>query len=140
MPHPATLRDHDAASPRDDLPRLLLRTEGAAALVAALTAYRMTGGHWPLLAALALVPDLSIAGYFGGSKTGALLYNLCHTYLMPALLAGIGLVTQNNLCVHMALIWCAHIGLDRMLGFGLKYQSGFGATHLGALSRPLSAH
>ena len=30
-----------------------------------------------------------------------------------------------------ALIWIAHIGLDRALGYGLKYATGFGDTHLG---------
>jgi hypothetical protein len=33
----------------------------------------------------------------------------------------------------MALIWLAHIGMDRMLGYGLKYSGGFKDTHLGRL-------
>jgi hypothetical protein len=33
-----------------------------------------------------------------------------------------------------ALIWCAHIGFDRTLGYGLKYAEGFGYTHLGRLN------
>jgi hypothetical protein len=28
------------------------------------------------------------------------------------------------------LIWIVHIGMDRMLGFGLKYPTGFKETHL----------
>ena len=30
----------------------------------------------------------------------------------------------------VALIWTAHIGFDRMLGYGLKDVSGFKKTHL----------
>jgi hypothetical protein len=26
------------------------------------------------------------------------------------------------------MIWLAHIGFDRALGYGLKYSSGFGVT------------
>jgi hypothetical protein len=33
----------------------------------------------------------------------------------------------------LALIWLAHIGIDRALGYGLKYASGFGFTHLGRI-------
>jgi hypothetical protein len=29
------------------------------------------------------------------------------------------------------LIDLAHVGFDRMLGYGLKYGTGFGDTHLG---------
>lgn len=34
-----------------------------------------------------------------------------------------------------ATIWCAHIGFDRALGYGLKYAEGFGFTHLGRIGR-----
>jgi hypothetical protein len=35
----------------------------------------------------------------------------------------------------LALIWANHIGVDRLLGFGLKYGDGFGFTHLGRVGR-----
>ena len=31
----------------------------------------------------------------------------------------------------IALIWAAHIGVDRVLGYGLKYPTAFRDTHLG---------
>ena len=34
-----------------------------------------------------------------------------------------------------ALIWINHIGVDRLLGYGLKYSDGFGWTHLGRLGK-----
>jgi hypothetical protein len=35
--------------------------------------------------------------------------------------------------VPIALIWANHIGIDRMLGYGLKYAEGFRFTHLGRI-------
>jgi hypothetical protein len=29
----------------------------------------------------------------------------------------------------------AHIGIDRALGYGLKYSAGFGFTHLGRIGK-----
>jgi len=39
----------------------------------------------------------------------------------------------NAAMLPIALIWFAHIGIDRALGYGLKYTSGFKDTHLGRL-------
>jgi hypothetical protein len=35
----------------------------------------------------------------------------------------------------IALIWANHIGVDRLMGYGLKYSDGFGWTHLGRLGK-----
>ena len=34
--------------------------------------------------------------------------------------------------VWVALVWAAHIGVDRAVGYGLKYPTGFKHTHLSA--------
>ena len=44
--------------------------------------------------------------------------------------ADLGLLAGQSLAVWLALIWCAHIGMDRLLGFGLKYPDAFKHTHL----------
>lgn len=112
--------------------RLLLRLEGGAMLVAAIAAYDLLGGGWRMFLLLLLVPDLSIAGYLLGRRTGAFAYNAMHSYLGPALLAGLAwLLNASPQPFLVVAIWIAHIGLDRLLGFGLKYQSGFKFTHLG---------
>ena len=110
----------------------LLRAEGAAALAGAVWAYGQTGQGWWLFAVLLLVPDLSMLGYLNGARTGAVTYNLAHAYLAPVFLLVAGWAAVLPLAVGIALIWVAHIGLDRALGFGLKYARGFKATHLGA--------
>jgi hypothetical protein len=112
------------------LVRGLLRAEGALVLALAILAYRHLGGSWTLFAALFLAPDLTMAGYLFGPRRGALIYNLGHTYVAPALLGAAGFALALP-TLELALIWAAHIGADRLLGFGLKYPAGFAATHLG---------
>jgi hypothetical protein len=113
-------------------PRTLLRLEGAAALVAASVAYAGSGGRWSVFALLFLLPDLSMLGYLASRRVGAAAYNAAHSYVGPALLAGLGLASStHDLCL-IACIWAAHVGFDRLLGYGLKYGTSFGDTHLGS--------
>ena len=112
-------------------PRTLLRLEGAAALVGATLAYAASSGRWSVFALLFLLPDLSMLGYLAGPRAGAACYNAAHGYLGPALLAAFGATLGAHGFVSLACIWAAHIGLDRALGYGLKYGAGFGETHLG---------
>lgn len=116
---------------------VLLRVENLALAISAVLAFRALGGGWGLFAVLFLLPDLAMLGYLAGSSTGARCYNLAHTYIVPALLAAVAIVsmTDHAVWLEVALIWCAHIGVDRALGFGLKYSSGFSDTHLGRLRR-----
>jgi len=114
-------------------PNALLRFEGAAALAAAAGAYAWRGDGWAMFAILFLVPDVAMLGYFAGRGAGAALYNAGHTYLAPFALAIAGLGLSQPVAVPLALIWIAHIGFDRMLGYGLKYGDGFGHSHLGLL-------
>jgi hypothetical protein len=111
-------------------PGVLLRIEGAALLLAALLLYGWTGGSWLLFVFLILAPDLSMLGYLAGNSVGAAVYNLFHTYPLPAALSLYGLLGANPLALSLGLIWLAHIGADRMLGFGLKYATRFKDTHL----------
>lgn len=114
-------------------PRVLLRLEGAVVLAAAVAAYATLGGGWLLFALTFLAPDLAFVGYLAGPRVGAMAYNATHSYLGPALLAAIGFALSAPLCFALALIWAGHVGFDRMLGYGLKYGSAFGFTHLGRL-------
>jgi len=112
-------------------PTALLRLEGAAALALAAGLYGTHGGGWMLFAVLLLAPDLSALGYLAGPAAGAAWYNAAHTYLVPAAMGAVGLGTGHAQLSLLALIWAAHIGLDRLLGYGLKYPDGFKRTHLG---------
>lgn len=112
-----------------------LRAEGLAVLLLSLALFAEHGQGWALFAALLLAPDLAMLGYLGGPRIGARAYNLAHTYTAPLLLAAAAVVVPQPLLASLALIWCAHIGLDRALGYGLKLPGGFRDTHLGRIGR-----
>jgi hypothetical protein len=111
---------------------MLLRLEGLAAAALSAMLYARSGASWWLFLALWLVPDLSMLGYLVDSCWGARIYNAIHSYLTPATLAAAGLLLRSAAAAPIALIWMNHIGVDRLLGFGLKYPAGFGWTHLGS--------
>jgi hypothetical protein len=113
------------------VPRILLRLEGGVVLAVATFAYAWVGGGWAMFAVLFLVPDVFMLGYLRGPATGAAVYNAGHTYIAPTALAAYGLFQAQPLALEIALIWIAHIGFDRLLGFGLKYRTAFGHSHLG---------
>jgi uncharacterized protein DUF4260 len=112
-------------------PGLILRLEAAAVFAGAVLAYDARGGSWVTFAILFLAPDLSMLGYLAGRRIGAAAYNLGHSYLGSMALGAAGLALHRVGFEWTALIWVAHVGFDRMLGFGLKYPEAFGATHLG---------
>ena len=118
--------------------KAILRLEGLAIFAAALTAYVHLGAPWPLLVVLFLAPDLAMAIYLAGPRLGAAAYNLAHTTVAPLALGAAGLALGAPLAQDLALIWLAHIGFDRALGYGLKYSTGFGDSHLGRLGRAAS--
>jgi hypothetical protein len=84
---------------------------------------------------LILAPDLFMLGYLGGPRLGATLYNLGHTWLLPGILAVVGIIGGASFALDVALIWFGHIGVDRLLGYGLKLPTGFQDTHLGRIGR-----
>jgi hypothetical protein len=113
------------------LPGRLLRVEGLALFAGALVVYFDQGFGWWALVILFLAPDISFAGYLAGPGIGARIYNTLHTTVGPAALAVVGILSETDWCVQLALIWLAHIGFDRLLGYGLKYPTAFKDTHLG---------
>jgi hypothetical protein len=114
----------------DRLPRALLHAEGVAVAAAAIALYFHADYPWWLLVALALAPDLSMVGYLAGSRIGAAAYDVAHTYVLPVGLAAIGLIVDAETAIQLGLIWLTHIGVDRAMGYGLKYPTGFKDTHL----------
>lgn len=114
-------------------PRTMLRVEGATLLVAGAMLYWAAGGSWWLFALLLLAPDVSMLGYLVGPGIGAVVYNVFHAYPLPVFLAVFGLLGGVPLFLSVALVWLVHIGLDRLLGYGLKYPDGFKNTHLGRM-------
>jgi Domain of unknown function (DUF4260) len=112
------------------LPRRLLKIEGLAVACGALALYVHFDYGWVLLIALVLAPDLAMLGYLAGPRVGSLAYDLAHTELWPIALAVVGVLAGSRVPVEVALVWLVHIGVDRLLGYGLKYPTAFKDTHL----------
>jgi hypothetical protein len=112
------------------LPRLLLHAEGAGVAVAAIALYFHADYPWWLLVLLVLAPDLSLGGYLVGRLVGSAAYNAAHTYVAPVALGAVGMIAGPDVAVQLALIWITHMGIDRAIGYGLKYPTSFKETHL----------
>lgn len=116
--------------------RHLLRLEGLCVLLASLLAYdSFATSGWGLFALCFLVPDLSLLGYAAGPRLGAVLYNCAHSYVGAVVCLAAGVFFGIPGLLSAGLIWTAHIGFDRALGYGLKYGQGFRLTHLGLIGR-----
>lgn len=113
-------------------PDILLRLEGLTALILGCVAYQaMYPGHWGRFALLFLVPDVSLLSYMrSAGRNSAAFYNLVHSYVLPLVLGLLAWKQGSPLAGQMALIWLAHIGFDRCLGFGLKFPGEFRITHI----------
>ena len=115
---------------------LLRKAEQAAIMIAMAAIYVLaTDAPWWLFALLFFAPDLSFAAYLAGPAIGAIAYNAVHSYALPSLLALLWLAGGPVWLAWVGLIVAAHIGFDRMLGYGLKRASGFRDTHLGRIGR-----
>jgi hypothetical protein len=97
--------------------RTLLRLEGLALLIGMTLLYYIWDGSWWVYVLLFFV------------------YNAAHSYLGPMAMMTGGFATASPLVLSIAMIWLAHIGFDRALGYGLKYEAGFGFTHLGRIGK-----
>ena len=112
------------------MPRRLLQAEGGILFAAALALYFDADYGVLALILLALAPDVAFVGFLAGPRVGAISYDVLHFEGMPVLLGTIGVLTEEPVAIQVALIWLAHIGVDRLLGYGLRYPADPAATHL----------
>ena len=117
------------------IPRLWLRLEGVAALVAGTAIYLAQGGPLLLLVPLLLVVDVSMVGYIRGPRPGAAVYNLAHNWAVGLAVLGAGVALAATPLVLAGAILIGHVGVDRIAGYGLKYPTAFRDTHLGRIGR-----
>lgn len=114
---------------------VLQRFEGVAIAIGAMYLYHRWGGSWLLFLPIWLAIDLSMIGYLAGPRVGAYVYNAGHTLIMPIVLLAIGSATDSAPLQLLSMIWFAHVGIDRALGYGLKYTDNFQHTHLGMIGK-----
>lgn len=114
-------------------PHSARRTEGLAVGLAGLATLWWLDASLLLVVVLALAPDLSMLGYLGGPRMGAVTYNLAHVYVGPVGLVGAGILLSIDLVTIGGIIWATHIGLDRAIGYGLKFPDAFDHTDLSSV-------
>ncbi|HEV8489750.1 MAG TPA: DUF4260 domain-containing protein [Candidatus Limnocylindrales bacterium] len=122
-----------SASPRSVT--TVLRIEGLAGFVAGLAVFGALGGSWLLALPLLFLPDLAMVGYLRDARVGAVTYNLVHNWAIGLVVLGLGLWSGVAAIAITGAILVAHTGMDRALGYGLKYPTSFRDTHLGRIGR-----
>jgi hypothetical protein len=112
------------------LPKIMLHAEGAAMFIAACILYARIGANGWVFALLFFSFDIFMLGYLRNPQFGSVIYNIGHTETVPMALALIGFLATIEPLMGFAFIWLGHIGLDRLLGYGLKYPTFFKDSHL----------
>jgi hypothetical protein len=131
----AGIIEPDATGAVAGWPRFWLKVEGLGAFIAGATAFNLLGGS-PLVFVIALLAvDVSMVGYLRSPRWGAVTYNLAHNWFTGLAVLGLGYGTGTPGLVLAGCVLIAHVGGDRLAGYGLKYPSSFGDTHLGWIGR-----
>ena len=112
---------------------LLLRAEQVAIFLAGIVVYLANGGNALWLVPALLAPDLSMVGYVGGPRLGAITYNAAHNLVVGLALIGLGWWSSVGWLLLAGAVLLAHVSADRALGYGLKLASDFRDTHLGRI-------
>lgn len=107
----------------------LLKFEELAEMLLALFVFAHLPYAWWVLPATFLLPDLSMVGYVAG----AICYNLVHHKALAVAVGITGWVVGQPVLVLAGTGLLFHSAFDRLLGYGLKYATGFKNTHLAGL-------
>lgn len=113
----------------------ILKLEELALFLASVYVLYYFNASWWLYLLILLGPDISMLGYLAGNKIGAWSYNLFHHKGIALVLIAIGLLMNYDALVTSGVILIGHASLDRVAGYGLKYESGFKFTHLGEIGK-----
>lgn len=113
----------------------LIKIEEATLFIACLIFYPFLGYSWLWFAACILLPDASMIGYLVNNKIGAYAYNIFHHRAIALIIAVVGYYLDNSLLLFSGYILFTHATMDRIFGYGLKYEQGFKFTHLGEIGK-----
>lgn len=118
------------------LPAKFLKVDSVALFAFSVWLFLTQGIDWWWFLILLLVPDVFMVGYAVSAKLGAILYNVGHSVFPGLALIALGFTLNSHWAVAIGAIWLGHVGMDRALGYGLKYHDSFNHTHLGEIGKP----
>jgi hypothetical protein len=110
-----------------------IKLEELAMFLLGIYAFSLLDFAWWWFLALLLAPDIGMLGYLFGNKTGAVCYNLFHHKGIAILVFLAGIYFENQILQLAGVMLFSHASLDRIFGYGLKYEKGFKFTHLGEI-------
>lgn len=112
-----------------------LKLEEAMMFVFGIYLFSLLDYAWWWFLVLILIPDIGMVGYLFGDKAGAFSYNLFHHKGVAIIIYLTGIYFSIPLCQLIGVILFSHSALDRIFGYGLKYDNGFKFTHLGEIGK-----
>ncbi|MFH6602485.1 DUF4260 domain-containing protein [Maribacter algicola] len=113
----------------------ILKLEELFMFILGIYLFSLLGYQWWLFLLLILIPDIGMIGYLFGNRIGAFTYNLFHHKGLAVAIYFMGIYLSVPLLQLTGVILFAHASLDRIFGYGLKYDNGFKFTHLGEIGK-----
>ncbi len=118
--------------------KITIKLEELAMFLLGIYVFNLLNFAWWWFLVLILTPDIGMLGYLFGNQSGAFCYNVFHHKGLAILLSFCGWYLDHNILELIGIILFSHSSLDRILGYGLKYEKGFKFTHLGEIGGKLS--
>jgi len=115
--------------------KTIIKLEEVGLFILGIYLFSLLNYQWWWFLVLILAPDFSMLGYAFNNKTGAFLYNVFHHKGIAVLLYLIGCYLEIEALQLVGVILFSHSSMDRMFGYGLKYEQGFKYTHLGEIGK-----
>ncbi|MEN9711037.1 MAG: hypothetical protein RL441_1029 [Actinomycetota bacterium] len=104
---------------------VLLRLEGFILLTVSFGAYYQLFDNLLFILPVLVLPDLLMPKRFREHRLGSWIFDILHTYPAPALLITAAVIIDyqfNSTLAAIPLLWFMHIGFDRLLGRGARYD------------------
>ncbi len=115
--------------------KTIIKLEELGLFILAIYLFSLLNFEWWWFLVLILAPDLAMLGYIFGNKNGAFFYNIFHHRGIAILVYILGCYLKMELLQLIGIVLFSHSSMDRMFGYGLKFESGFNYTHLGKIGK-----
>lgn len=113
----------------------IIKLEEILMFVLGIYLFSLLNFEWWWFLVLILAPDIGMVGYAFGNKIGALAYNLFHHKGLAIAIYLLGSYFTEPWLQLTGIILFSHAAMDRIFGYGLKYDKGFKFTHLGEIGK-----